>query len=158
MFDTHTSVVSWITVRLLLVISLVVFGLSTQQVGYTNVFCQAPLDHTIFVKLPNGFEAPNKVLLLKNLVNGLRKIPLNFYNHLRQGLESRDFIKPDHDDCLSTNGTITVLFWVDDAIFYSKSDTPIQNLILDLKDEFLLKKEADMAGLLGLKIDYTTEG
>ena len=42
-FDTYTPVVSWITVRLLLVMSLV-FGLATQQVDYTNAFCQAPLE------------------------------------------------------------------------------------------------------------------
>ena len=42
-FDTYAPVVSWITVRLLLVISLV-FNLATQQVDYTNAFCQAPID------------------------------------------------------------------------------------------------------------------
>ena len=63
-FDTYASVVSWIIVRLLLVISLV-FSLATQQVNYTNVFCQDPLDQTVFVELPSSFEYPNKVLLLK---------------------------------------------------------------------------------------------
>ena len=47
---------------------------------------------------------------------------------------------------------------MDDAIFHSKIDTSIQNLILGLKDGFLLEKEADMVGFLGLKIDHTTEG
>jgi hypothetical protein len=63
-FETYAPVVSWITVRILLVLSLVL-GLATQQVDYTNAFCQAPLDQTVFVELPKGFEAPNKVLHLQ---------------------------------------------------------------------------------------------
>ena len=35
-----------------------------QQVDYVNVCCQAPLEHTVFVELPGGFEVSNKVFLL----------------------------------------------------------------------------------------------
>ena len=70
-FDTYAPVVSWITVRLLLVLSII-FNMHTQQVDYTNAFYQAPLDQTVCVELPSGFEAPNKVLLLKQSEYGLR--------------------------------------------------------------------------------------
>ena len=63
-FDIYTPVVSWIAVRLILVISLV-FNISTRQVDYTNAFCQDLIDQTVFVELPTIFEVPNKVLLLK---------------------------------------------------------------------------------------------
>ena len=76
-FDTYAPVVSWIIVHLLLVISLV-FNLATPQVDYTNTFCQAPLKQTIFVELPSGFEYPNKALLLKQSVYGLRQSPIDF--------------------------------------------------------------------------------
>ena len=115
-FETFAPVVVWITVRILLILSMIL-SLETQQVDYTNAFCQAPLDQTVFVELPAGFELPNEVLLLQKSVYGLRQSPLNFYNHLRQGLESRGFIKSSHDDCLFTNGETIVLFWVDDCIF-----------------------------------------
>ena len=77
---------------------------------------------------------------------------------MRQGLESRGFVKSDHDDCLFTNGTGIALFWVDDCIFYSKKIDQIDKLILDLKDEFLLERESDMAGFLGLHMDKSKEG
>ena len=70
-FETFAPVVTWITVRILLVLSMIL-QLETQQVDYTNAFCQAPLDQTIFVELPAGFEAPNKGLLLQKSVYGLR--------------------------------------------------------------------------------------
>ena len=63
-FNRYAPVVSWITVHLLLVISLV-FNLATQYVDYINAFCQAPLQQTVFIELPIGFEYSNKVLLLK---------------------------------------------------------------------------------------------
>ena len=151
MFETFAPVIAWITVMILLILSMIL-SLETQQVDYTNAFCNAPLDQTVFVELSAGFELPNKVLLLHKSVYGLRQSPLNFYNHLRQGLESRGFIKSSHDDCLFTNGETIVLFWVDDCIFYSKSAKTIDNVILSLKDEFLLEREEDMAGFLGIHI------
>ena len=46
-----------------------------------------------------------------------------------------------------------MLFWVDDCIFYSKSDSSIDSLIKNIKEEFLLEKEEDMVEFLGLQID-----
>ena len=65
----------------------------TPHVDYNKDFYQAPLDQKVFVELPSGFEARNKVLLLKQSVYGLRKSQLNFYKHLRQSLESKYFVK-----------------------------------------------------------------
>ena len=75
------------------------------------------------------------------------KILLNFYKNLHQGLESRGFVKSNHDDCLFTNGETIVLFWVDDCIFYSMTKKAIDKIILSLTDEFLLGREEDMVGL-----------
>ena len=66
-FEIFAPVVAWITVRLLLILSMVL-QLETQQVDYTNAFCQAPLDQTVFVEFPVGFESPNKELLLQKSV------------------------------------------------------------------------------------------
>ena len=116
-FEAYAPVVSWITVRLLLVLSIVMV-LCTQQVDYTNTFCQASLDQTVYVELPRGFEQHGMVLELQQSVYGLRQSPLNFYRHLRQELESRGFVKSNYDECLFNNGEVIVLFWVNDCIFY----------------------------------------
>ena len=42
-FDAYAPVVSWITVQLLMTLSITM-GLNTQQVDYINAFCQIPLD------------------------------------------------------------------------------------------------------------------
>ena len=125
---------------------------------YTNIFFQVPLKQTVFVELPRGFEYPNKVLLLIQLVYGLRQSPLIFYKHLRQGIESRGFRKTDHDDCIFTKGTVIILFWVDDCILYSKHKREIEDLIVNLKDACLLEKESDITGFLVISTDRGTEG
>ena len=51
-----------------------------------------------------------------------------------------------------------VLFWIDDCIFYSQKKYSIDKLIVDLKDDFLLEKEEDMAGFLSLQIDRSNKG
>lgn len=45
-----------------------------------------------------------------------------------------------------------VLFWVDDCIFYATDDASINTIISSLKDEFLLEREGDIAGFLGLEV------
>ena len=68
-----------IAVRLILVFSII-FNMHTQQVDYINAFCQVPLEQTLFVEIPVGFEASNKVILLKQSVYRLRQSPLIFTN------------------------------------------------------------------------------
>ena len=133
-------------------------GLCTQQVNYTNDFFQAPIDQTVYVEFSRGFEQPNMVLELQRSVYGLKQNPLNLYRHLRQGLESRGLTNSDHYDCRFNNGEVIILFWVDDCIFYSKDMKKIQKTIKSLKDEFLLEKETDMAGLLGLDMKHSKDG
>ena len=100
-FDNYAPEVSWIIVRLILVFSII-FNMHARYVYYTNDCCQSPLNQTVFVELLVGFEVSNKVFLLKKSVYGFRQIPLNFYKYLRKVLESRGFVKPDHDFCFFT--------------------------------------------------------
>ena len=79
--------------------------------------------------------------------------PLNFYKHLKQGLETRGFAKLDHDDCSFTYKNIMVLFWVDDCIIYVKETSDFDKVIDSLKDSFLLEQEDNMDGFLGLKTE-----
>ena len=54
-FDIHACLVSWIIVRLLSVLSLVL-NLNTQHVDYINDFCQAPIDQTVYIGLLRGLS------------------------------------------------------------------------------------------------------
>ena len=70
-FETYAHVVSWITVIILLVLSLLL-SLNMQQLDYTNAFYQATLYQAAFVELPQGFEIPSILIHLQRSVYGLR--------------------------------------------------------------------------------------
>ena len=80
---------------------------------------------------------------------------LCFYNHIKDGLENRGFKKSSYDDCLFTNGEIIVLFWADDYVFFAKYDASINTIFFSLEDEFLLERDEDMIGFLGLKVNIS---
>jgi len=156
-FDTYTPIVSWIIVRLLFVLFLVL-KLDTQQVDYTTKFCQDPIHETVYVELPHGFEVPNMILHLRQSVYRLRQSPRNFYKHLREGLEDIGFIKYSYDDFLFTNDTVIVLFWVNDYILYSTHVGTIHEVINSLKDSCPLEKEEDMVGFLSIQLTRDGKG
>jgi hypothetical protein len=79
-FNTFAPVVSWQTVRLMLVLT-VILGLSTKQLDYTAAFLHVPIDLPpdfdsmtneqknkpgLYVEMPRDFNSLGKVLKLKN--------------------------------------------------------------------------------------------
>ena len=46
------------------------------------------------------------------------------------------------------NGTVSVLFWVDDCIFHAKEANEIDVVFTSLKAEFLLECKDNVAGFL----------
>ena len=84
-FDTCAPVVSWTTVRILLILS-VILGLNTKPVDYTCAFLHASITEDVYVSMPRGFEKEGKVLKLKRALYGLRQSPKNFFEHLRENL------------------------------------------------------------------------
>ena len=53
--QTFAPVVSWGTIRLLLILSLI-HGWHTLQLDYVLAFPQAPVERELYMKLPAGFE------------------------------------------------------------------------------------------------------
>ena len=78
--------------------------------GLCKCIFQDPWSQPPLLNYQGGVEIPNRVLLLQQSIYGLKQSPLNFYNHLRQGLASRGFTKSNHDDCIFANGEVIVLF------------------------------------------------
>ncbi len=98
-FETYAPVVSWSTVRLLLIMSIVL-GLATRQVDYTLAFVQADLDVEVYCEMPKRYERPGYIFKLKKSVYGLRQSPLNFFKTLKKGLEDRGFRQSKNEPCL----------------------------------------------------------
>lgn len=167
-FDTYAPVVSWATVRLMLVLSIIL-GLATKQVDYTAAFVHADIDRDpnwenmteeereksgVYIEMPKGFSKPGTVLKLQKSLYGLKQAPRNFFLHLKSKLESIGFRSLyDVDPCLFVTDTVICLVYVDDTLFYSPKEEYINQVIQQLRDaDMELEVEGEVAGFLGVHI------
>ena len=168
-FECYAPVVSWSTVRSMLMLS-VLLGLESVQVDYTSAFCQASVKEDIYVSQPRGWKTLNlmglaepfkdgHVLKLNRSLYGLRQSPRNFFEHLKERLESIGFEQSKCDPCLFLKGEITCLVYVDDCLFFGRSRNVLDKAIADLKDaEMDLNIEDDVAGFLGVLLHKNEDG
>jgi hypothetical protein len=167
-FETFAPVVSWTTVRLMLILSLVL-GLATRQVDYTAAFLHAPIDEDpdrehmsleernrtgVFVEMPRGFAEPGKVLKVKKSLYGLKQAPRNFFQHLKGKLERIGFTSSEADPCLFISDKVICIVYVDDTLLFSPRAEYIDEVLSQLREENLdLEEEDDVAGFLGVNVE-----
>jgi hypothetical protein len=168
-FETFAPVVSWTTVRLLLILS-VILDLKTAQVDYTSAFCQAPMKTDVYVALPNGWRTLNRmglpdmfkedhVLKLKRSLYGQKDAPRIFFEFLKENLLKCGYRQSDHDPCLFISDTVICLCYVDDCLFFGKEQSEIDKSIQAIRDTGMdLNYEDDVAGFLGVHIDHREDG
>ncbi|MGH7954625.1 MAG: reverse transcriptase domain-containing protein, partial [Gloeomargaritales cyanobacterium] len=155
-FDTYAPVVSWTTLRLMLTMSIVL-NLKTKQVDYANAFAQAKLKKPVYVELPKGFRATEEgdyVLYMTSSLYGLRQAAERWFDRLSKGLISRGLIQSTMDPCLffHKEKNIICLIYIDDCLFFARTDAAIDEMIQDLKQEFELVVEQDVNAYLGIEL------
>jgi hypothetical protein len=173
-YETFAPVVSWNTVRLLLMLQAQL-GLASKQVDYTAAFVHADIDLPpnydslspdeknrvgVYVEMPRGFAQPGRVLKLKKNLYGLKQAPRNFFQHLKSNLEAVGLRQcVDVDPCLFVSDKVLVICYVDDTLLYSEHESDIDELLKKLTDErgMDIEVEDDVAGFLGVHIDQADD-
>ena len=127
-FETFAPVVMWLTVRLLLIMSLLL-DLQTKQIDYTAAFVHAPIDCTVYVEMPRGFAVEGHVWKLKKSLYGLAQSPRNLFLHTKNQLINKlGFSATDADPCLFISNEVICLIYVDDALLFYKDAASIHRL------------------------------
>ena len=124
-FETFAPVVMWLTVRLLLVMS-VIMDLQTTQIDHTAAFVHAPIDCEVFVDIPRGFEMKGKVWKLKKSLCRLAQSLQNFFQHTKKQLEQLKFTQSLADPCLFISTDVIAIPCVDDCLLFCKDSTIVQ--------------------------------
>lgn len=175
-WDTYAPVVSWTTVRLMLILTAEL-GLATQQVDYTAAFVHADVEKppnyenmtpdeqyrsSQFCEMPRGFSEPGKVLRLKKNLYGKKSAPRQWFKHLKERLEAPDVgLKQmtDVDPCLFMSDKVICLVYVDDTLLYARNMEDINEVIEKLRNnhQMTLEVEDSVAGFLGVHIDRNEE-
>ena len=165
----YAPVVSWTTVRLLLLLAAQL-DLATRQVDYVAAFVHSPLPKPAgfdkmspeeqrrsgtYVEMPRGFKKDGKVLRLNKALYGLRSAPRAFFSHLKSNLEAIGFRQATNvDPCLFISDKVICVCYVDDTCLYAAKSEDIDEVIRQLTEErrMALEVEDDVAGFLGVEI------
>jgi histone deacetylase 1/2 len=154
-FETWAPVVSWPTVRALLILATKL-ELVSVQADITAAFVHAELDEDehIFVHQAAGFKREgNLVYKLRRSVYGLRQSPRNFFHYLSDKLQNEGLKPSKLDPCLFIGDTVIVVIYVDDVLLYSKSADAIDSLLDNLQAAGVgIRKEGTAEGFLGVDI------
>ena len=163
-FQTYAPVVSWLSVRMLLILTIFA-DLSTVQVDYSNAFAQGILNEVIYLKLPascTGKFSENTVLKLNRSLYGLKQAAVCWFDKLKDGLLAQGWTQPlPHlEPCLFVKKGVICLVYVDDCLFFARDKTQIDTYIKEIQDAgFALSIEKDVYAFLGVEfnIDPTTK-
>ncbi len=155
-WETYAPVVSWSTVRLVLLLSTIL-NLKSRQVDYTQAFPQAELTDPVFMRLPQGWylatdgtlqphEDPkyndtSHFIQLKRILYGCKQAARNWFQYLNQGLLGEGFIQSKIDPCLYLRSDCIMVVYNDDCLIFSRDDSIIDDLVNNLSKTFLLEDQ-----------------
>lgn len=172
-WETYAPVVTWSTVRLILVLSLLT-GMKSRQIDYILAYTQAPIDCEIYMCIPAQFivedgtlkfssvPTPGNsdvyVLLLTKNLYGLRQAGNNWFDKLRDSLLARGFRQSSIDPCLFVRKDLILVVYVDDCLIFARADTTLDDFVTSLRSDFNLTCEGDVGAFLGIQFTRTSTG
>ena len=134
------TVVHWATVRLMLILQCII-GLQSQSIDLTNAFSKADILRwkPVFIELPRDFKSDREqdevVLRLKKSLYGQAEAARLWYKKLRNGLLERGFVMSKVDPCMFMSKTVICVVYVDDCIFWARSQYEIDNVMKSFKED-----------------------
>ncbi len=161
-WDTYAPVITWASVWLLLIVTKI-HGLKSKSIDFVLAFPQADLDVLVYMELPAGVNPANVsdgdqrryIFKLNKSLYGLKQAGYNWFEKLREGLITRDFIQSQVDKCVFFWKDCIVLTYVDDCIILRKDMAILDAVISLLKEgheDFKLVDQGSIDTYLGLMI------
>ena len=152
--ETYSPVVSWMTIRFFLILSLIC-GWKTKQIYFVLAFPQANIEQDMYMELPTGIipKDPNKdyVLFLRKNLYGQKQASRVFFLYLKEGLEKIGFQQSDIDECLFYRDKTMFLIYVDDGIFIDSDESNIAKAVKELMDlDYKIEEKGNLSDYLGI--------
>ena len=118
-----------------------IIGLQSQSIDSTKDFSQAdiPNGDPVFIELPSDFKSDggqhDVVLKLKRSLYGQAAAARLWYEKLWNGLFERSFVMIKVDPCQFMSKTVICVVYVDDCLFWSRSQSDIDNVMKSFKED-----------------------
>jgi hypothetical protein len=161
-FETFAPVVTWFSIRLLLVLSIL-NKWHTRQVDFVLAYTQADIEFDMYMELPAGIETKygngktHVLKLLKNLY-GQKQAGRVWNQHLTKGLKQLGFKQSNVDECVFFRGTVIFIVYTDDGIFASPDSKEVDKAINDMKTLFNIDDQGDLKDYLGVNVEKLPNG
>jgi hypothetical protein len=155
-FKTYAPVVTWFSIRLLLVLSIL-NNWHTRQVDFVLAYTQADIEFDIYMELPMGIETKygkgetHVLKLLKNLY-GQKQAGRVWNQHLVKGLKSIGFEQSKVDECVFFHRDVIFIVYTDDGIFAGPDKQEVDKAIHEMKRHFDMEDQGDITDYLGVNV------
>jgi hypothetical protein len=132
------------------------FDLEMLQYDAVNAFVQAPIQETVFMRIPPGYRHlyPRTVLKLNKALYGLRTSPLQWQKTLTESLRKLGFKSVPYEPCCMMKNGILIFFYVDDIVlaYKKEKEQEAKGLMDNLKKEYTITGGEDLQWFLGIRI------
>ena len=167
-WETYAPVVNWLSVRLLLILS-VIHGWHSRSIDFVLAFPQADLKEDVYMEFPAGViydqgEKKQYVLKLDKNLYGLKNAAHNWFNLLSDSLTGPKlkFKSSAIDPCVFYRKDAIILTWVDDCLIFTKDLNTVTDVLNTLKEDFDVEMEedidsGDISRYLGMVIDRNND-
>ena len=158
-WDTYAPVVTWQTVRLFLILSLLL-GWQSRQLDFVMAYPQAPAVMLLYMRLPQGYQRcrmTRKTHALKLICNvyGQKQAGRVWNKFMDKGMKDIGFTPSKLDPCLYYRGSVLFLVYIDDCIVFGPNAQDIDQVVTDLQScpqQFTVDDQADVGDFLGIQI------
>jgi hypothetical protein len=164
--ETYSPVASWNSVRMLLTFTAV-HGWHTKQIDFVQAFAQAPVEKTLYMKIPAGIEIEGGA----DPKDYVLKIHRNIYGQKQAGrvwnkflvgklVDELGFKQSSVDECVFYRGKTLYVLYTDDSLLAGPDKVEIDTIIDELqsKAKLAITVEGDLADFLGVSIDRRKDG
>ena len=164
-WDTYAQVVTWQTVHLFLILSLLL-GWQSRQLDFVMAYPQAPAEMLLYMRLPQGYQhrgMTRKTRALKLICNvyGQKQAGRVWNKFMDKGMKDIGFTPSKFDPCLYYRGSVLILVYIDDCIVFGPNAQAIDQVVTDLwscPQQFTVDYQGDVGDFLGIQIKRQADG
>jgi flagellar biosynthesis regulator FlbT len=162
--ESYSPVASWNSIRTMLILAAQ-HCWHTIQIDYVLAFPQAPIEKTLYMEVPKGFETEGcdrrqHCLKLHKNVYDSKNAGWTWYQYLTKKLiEEVRFVQSKVDECVFYKGKVMYVLYMDDSVLAGPNRKEIEAVIEDIKRAKLdITVEGDIQDFLGINIDRKEDG
>ncbi len=146
-----TLTITFLRVLLTLVVK---FDLETLQLDAINLFVNADLDETVFMKMRPRYNEYGKVLKLNRKLHGLRRCPLLWKQERTDEMKKLGFEEIPQEPFVVQKNGIIFFFYMDDIVFAFKKDQcdEVEKTVASLLKALTIERKGELKWFLGLHV------